>query len=274
VGALTFSVQEKSVRENNYQAFLISAENAETKEKALESYERAIRLNPSREEAYLLTLKNVFLEDGVLSKRESEQLRKILCMQEENGMFMEQIFRQNAAGYANFSYEVGIAYFYKYEDKNNKKNARKYFETASKSESLEGRKRKRAEKLYVISDYYSKIGRMDEAGDIFVTYRDYWNDLATASEGNLVETDNERTAIVMYEELLGQIITKTMEFKNAGIEKEEMLLQIEHIKTHLKQDFRNSEESVKRALEGELEILWKHIRRAETIIESVYGKKG
>lgn len=274
VGALAFSYQEKSVRENNYQAFLISAENAETNEKALESYERAIRLNPIREEAYLLTLKNVFLEDGVLSQTESERLREILCIQEENGMFMEQIFQQNAAGYEKFSYEAGIAYFYKYEDKNNKKNARKYFETASRSESLEERKRKRAEKLYLISDYYSKIGRMDEAGDIFVTYRDYWNDLTIASEGNLVETDNERTAIVMYEELLGQMITKTMEFKNAGVEKDEMLLQIENIKMHLRQDFKNSEESVKKVLDSELQTLWKHIRRAEKIIESVYGKKG
>ena len=107
-----------------------------------------------------------------------------------------------------------------------------------------------------------------------MTYRDYWNDLTAASEGNLVETDNERTAIVMYEELLGQIITKTMEFKNAGIEKEEMLLQIENIKMHLRQDFKNSEESVKKVLDEELQTLWKHIRRAEKIIESVYGKKG
>lgn len=274
VGTVFFSFREKFVRENNYQAFLISAENAETKEEALEAYQRAIRLNPGREEAYLLILKNVLLEDGVLSKKESEQLRGILSLYDEKGRYAQQHFRENTEGYTEFSYEVGIAYFYKYEDKSNKKNARKFLETAAKSENFEERKRKRAEKLYVISDYYSKIGRMDEAGDVFVTYRDYWNDLTAASEGNLVETDNERTAIVMYEELLGQIITKTMEFKNAGIEKEEMLLQIENIKMHLRQDFKNSEESVKKVLDEELQTLWKHIRRAEKIIESVYGKKG
>jgi len=273
-GALLFFYGENSVRENNYQAFLLSGSNAVTKEDALRAYERAIRLNPEREEAYLLTLKNELLDDGVLSLEESERLRGMLSLCNEKGIFAEQSFRENEIGYANFSYEAGIAYFYKYEDRNDKKNARKYFEVASRSGSLEEKKRKRAERLYVISDYYSKIGMMDEAGDVFVTYRDYWNDLTAACEGNLVETDNERTAIVMYEEVLGQMITKTVEFKKAGIEKEEMLLQIENIKLHLKQDFRESEESVKKVLDAELQVLKEQISRAERILESVYGKKG
>ena len=274
LGALTFFLLEKSVTENNYQAFLISAENCAAKEEALEFYRRAIRLDPGREEAYLLILKNIFLEDGVFSREESEQLRGILNYCDEKGVFAEQYFCENKAGYASFSYEAGIAYFYKYEDKSNKRNARKYFETAANSEMLEEKKRKRAERLYVISDYYSRIGIMDEAGDIFVTYKDYWTDLTLASGGNLVETDNERTAIVMYEELLGQIITKTVEFQNSGVKKEEMLRQIENIRKHLNEDFNESEESVKEILKEELQALREYVKRAEKIIESVYGKKG
>ena len=139
---------------------------------------------------------------------------------------------------------------------------------------LEEKKRKRAERLYVICDYYSRIGIMDEAGDVFVTYKDYWLDLITVSEGNLVETDNERTAIVMYEELLGQMITKTVEFQNAGVKKEELLRQIENIKAHLREDFNESEANVKKVLKNELRMLWGNVSRAEKIIESVYGKKG
>ena len=273
VGALVFSFQEKSVRENNYQAFLTAAENVSTKEEEMESYRGAIMLNPGREEAYLLMLKNIFLEDGVFSQKESEQLRSMLNFRDEKGVFAEQYFMENEKGYGKFSYEVGIAYFYKYGDKSNKKNAKKYFETAAKSETLDEKKRKRAERLCVISDYYSKIGMMDEAGDVFVTYEDYWQDLTRVSEGNLVETDNERTAIVMYEELLGQMITKTMEFKNAGVDREEMLMQVENMKLHLKQDFKDSEESVKQVLNAEIQALWENIRRAEIMIESVYGKK-
>ena len=274
IGAAAFLLQEKTVRENNYQTFLTSAETCIEKEEALEFYRRAIKLNPEREEAYLLSLKNIFLEDGVLSEEESVQLRGLLNCCDEKGVFAEQYFRENEEGYALFSYEAGIVYFYKYEDKSNKKNARKYFETAASSEMLEEKKRKRAERLYVICDYYSRIGIMDEAGDVFVTYKDYWLDLITVSEGNLVETDNERTAIVMYEELLGQMITKTVEFQNAGVKKEELLRQIENIKAHLREDFNESEANVKKVLKNELRMLWGNVSRAEKIIESVYGKKG
>ena len=141
------------------------------------------------------------------------------------------------------------------------------------AESIEEKKRIRAERLLVISEYYSKIGLLDEAGDVLITYRNYWDDLTAASEGNLVETDNERTAIVMYEELLGVIITKTAEFQESGVRKEEMLKQIENIKQHLKHDFKNSEESVRKILEEEIQILWENIERAEKMIESVYGRK-
>jgi serine/threonine-protein kinase len=215
----------------------------------------------------------VFLEDGVLQLEESDQLREILSIRDEKGRLSETYFRENESGYADFSYQVGVIYFYKHEDKNNKKNARKYFETASKSESIEEKKRIRAERLLVISEYYSKIGLLDEAGDVLITYRNYWDDLTAASEGNLVETDNERTAIVMYEELLGVIITKTAEFQESGVRKEEMLKQIENIKQHLKHDFKNSEESVRKILEEEIQTLWKNIERAEKMIESVYGRK-
>ena len=272
-GGGIFFWKENSVRKNNYQTFLLAAENSDTKEEVLKHYKQAIQLNPAEEEAYLLTLKNVFLEDGVLQLEESDQLREILSIRDEKGRLSETYFRENESGYADFSYQVGVSYFYKYEDKNNKKNARKYFETASKSESIEEKKRIRAERLLVISEYYSKIGLLDEAGDVLITYRNYWYDLTAASEGNLVETDNERTAIVMYEELLGVIITKTAEFQESGVRKEEMLKQIENIKQHLKHDFKNSEESVRKILEEEIQTLWKNIERAEKMIESVYGRK-
>ena len=70
----------------------------------------------------------MFLEDGVLQLEESDQLREILSIRDEKGRLSETYFRENESGYADFSYQVGVIYFYKYEDKNNKKNARKYFE--------------------------------------------------------------------------------------------------------------------------------------------------
>lgn len=146
-------------------------------------------------------------------------MRGILISYGNGKQTNEQIFRENRRGYDIFSYEAGIAYFYKFEEESNKKNARGYFKTASESRTLEQNQVERAKRLYQISDYYARIGIVDEAGDASITYREYWEDLTSLSEGNLVAMDNERTALVIYEELVSQIISRTPEFMDAGVEK-------------------------------------------------------
>ena len=113
---------------------------------------------------------------------------------------------------------------------------------------------------------------MDEAGDVFVTYQDFWQDLTLASAGNLVEEDNVRTALVMYEELVSQMITNTVNFQNAGVEKEEMFLQIEQIEQHLKNDFKDLDNNIRQVVSEEMRALEKNLKKARTITESVYGK--
>ena len=271
-GLISFSVLEKVTRENNYQAYLAAAANSTTKAEEFENYKHSIRLNPAREEAYLTLLHNMFLDDGIFTIEESETLRTILISHNADGKTNEQSFQTNEPGYVQFSYELGLTYFYKYEDKSNKKNAKGYFESAAESESLSEKKKKRAERLLVISDYYNTIGMMDEAGDVFVTYQDFWQDLTLASVGNLVEEDNVRTALVMYEELVSQIITNTVNFQNAGVEKEEMLFQIEQINKHLKKDFKDLDNNIRQVISEEIRVLEGNLKKARTITESVYGK--
>ena len=271
-GLISFSVLEKVTRENNYQAYLATAANSTTKAEEFENYKHSIRLNPAREEAYLTLLHDMLLDDGIFTIEESETLRAILISHDADGKTNEQSFQTNEPGYAQFSYELGITYFYKYEDKSNKKNAKGYFEIAAVSESLSDKKKKRAERLLIISDYYNTIGMMDEAGDVFVTYQDFWKDLTLASAGNLVEEDNVRTALVMYEELVSQMITNTVNFQNAGVKKEEMLLQIEQIENHLKKDFRDLENSIRQVISEEMSVLEGNLKKARKITESVYGK--
>ena len=271
-GLISFSVLEKVTRENNYQAYLATAANSTTKAEEFENYKHSIRLNPAREEAYLMLLHNVFLDDGIFSIEESENLRAVLISHNDNGKTNEQSFQTNEPGYAQFSYELGLAYFYKYEDKSNKKNAKGYFEMAAVSESLSEKKKKRAERLLVISDYYNTIGMMDEAGDVFITYQDFWEDLTLASVGNIVEEDNVRTALVMYEELVSQIITNIVNFQNAGVGQEELLLQIEQIEYHLKNDFKDLDNHIKQMISEEMRVLEGNLKKARTIAESVYGK--
>lgn len=270
INSAIFTFLKINTRENNYAAYLLAARNSTTKEEEVENYQKAILIAPENEEAYQKLLKNAFLDDGLFSVEESETLRHIFIDYGEKMETNERSFRKNRSGYARFCYELGIAYFYKFEDKNNKKYAAGYLETAADSEFLEEPQKMRANRLYVISDYYARIGLMDEAGDIFITYKDYWSDLCAATQGNLVEEDNERTALVMYEEIVSQIISRSAEFRNAGVTKEEILLQIENIELHLKNDFLESEEPVVQMLKEEMETLWKNLRRAKRITESVY----
>lgn len=270
ISALIFGILEHQVLKSNYDAYLLAAQNSISKEDEIANYWRAINLNPSREDGYLNLLKNAFLDDGVLTTEESEQLRAILIDYGNKKQTNEVAFRVNKKGYDEFSYEAGIVYFYKFEEEENKKNAKGYFEIASKSKYLTEKQVERAKRLYQIADYYSSIGVLDEAGDTTITYLDYWEDLVSLAEGNLVEADNERTALVMYEELMTQMLSRTMEFKNAGVKQEEMLMQLENINTRLKTDFLNLNESSQAAIQEEILSLQENIILAEKIILSVY----
>ena len=48
-------------------------------------------------------------------------------------------------------------------------------------------------------------------------YKQYWEDLVEVSAGNIVMTDNERTAVVVYEELIGQVLFHGESFLEAGV---------------------------------------------------------
>ena len=271
--AIVCSILEISIRENNYTAYLQDAKTSISKEKKMENYRKAIQLKPENEQAYHELLQECFLEDGELSMEERQLFKQISIEYGENGETNEQNLRKNESGYAQICYEMGIACFYKYEDRNNKKHAQGYLETAAHSKRLNEQQRMRAERLSIISNYYSQIGLVDEAGDMLVSYREYWNDLAAATEGNIVKEDNERTAIVMYEEMISQMISNAVRFQRAGVEKEELKQWISKIEKHLKEDFKGTDKEVMDSLGGELECLSKNIRKAKRIVESVYSEK-
>lgn len=261
---MIFFRMEQNTREHNYDAYLLKAKNTGSMEESVENYRQAIGLNPEVEKGYMELLENCFLDDDWLSVEESEQLRMILNDYGNGKETNFQALKRNPKGYEKFAYQAGIAYFYKFEEKSNKKNAKAYFEIASNGTFLQEKQKERAKRLYLIADYYYKIGLIDRAGDDWVSYEDYWRDLTALAEGNLVEIDNERTALVVYEELVSQIFSRTMEFRNAGISEKEITEQLENIKNHLQSDF--SGEKKERA-----ELLLQ-IQETEKLVGSAYKK--
>ena len=272
--ALMFLGLETHVRRSSYEAYLLAAGNSVEKEEEIENYVRAVQLKPSREEAWLGLLREGFLDDELLTEEESSRLRGILIQYTERGRTCESEFQENKKGYARFAYEAGLAYFYKYEDRENKKNAAAYLELAAESGKLEQNQEERAERLCLIAGYYSRIGKVDAAGDVFVSFRDYWEDLTDLSEGNLAEEDNERTALVMYMELVSQIVSRAWEFRDAGVGKEEMLEQLSQVEKHLDSDFDQRDSQMQLVLQKEIDELRQAAVQAERVVDSAFRQEG
>lgn len=271
IGAGTFRGLEASTTKNSYEACMTAAKNSTVKASEVENYRKAVNLNPSAGEAYLGLLQDCFLDDGVFTSQESEELRSILIDYGNGKETNETVFKKNKESYDAFAYEAGIAYYYYFEESSNKKNAKGYFEAAAASEYLESSQIERAKRLYTISDYYSKIGITDETGDATVTYRDYWNDLTALSAGNLVEADNEKTALIMYRELATQIVSCASDFKRDGVTEEEMRAQLANIEQHLQTDFGNVNAGNQAAVQQEIEKLKEAVSQAQRMIRSTFG---
>lgn len=268
IAALVFHSLMLQAVNTAYETYLNEAEHAVTKEAEIKAYQKAIDLDPFRLEGYEKILKETFLEDDMFTREESEAFREILLAYGNGKESNETVFQRNRKAYETFSYELGIVYYYKYEEKNNKKSAKSYFETARSADNLEKWQIERANRLYVICEYYARIGVPDHTGDGMVTYQDYWKDLIRLSEGNLVEEDNEKTALIMYEELLSQIITMAAEFKNSGVTREEMEEQITDIRNHLQTDFSEEPE-----IREKVRQLFKNADQAEQRVRSAFETK-
>ncbi len=260
-------------KNSTYEAYISEAKGSVSQEEELENYRAAIAVDPGRADAYMGLLNELLLADGVLTSEESQKLREILIGRTEGSQetYQEQFRNSNPEGYLQFAYEAGLSYYYRFEERGNKKNAKAYFEYVKDNGAgyqLEASKIARAERLYKISNYYSQIGIPDAAGDEDTSFGDYWEDLTAISEGNLVEADNPTTALVVYRELAVQIVTNTVAFKSAGITREQMEEQLENIKARLKSDFKNVNETVR----SEMKKLEEAVEKAELAIQSTYAQ--
>lgn len=263
---------EQYTTNTSYDSYVIAAQNSTVKVDEIANYVKAINLDPYRSDGYNGLLQEAFLDDNVLTREESEELRAALIAYGNGKDTNENLFKSNTEEYEKFAYEAGIAYYYKYEDKSNKKNAKGYFGIAMNSKYLEEKQIERAKRLYTISSYYSMIGVTDETGDATVTYRDYWNDLVALSEGNLVEADNERTALIMYQELVSQVVSRTNDFKRDGVTQQEMQAQMTNIRQHLQTDFSNLNETTLAAIQEDMQNLLNTVEQAERMIQSAFGQ--
>lgn len=185
---------------------------------------RMIAWDPTCETGYLELL-NHLLQDGVLSEEEDVCYRRVLKTMDENGRTHQERLKENLFGYAEVSYETGMAYWYFFEGQGGKRYAAAWFGNVGKvPEQIYGKKEKRIRsKIYErMGTYREKLEQQGRTGDQEVSYRTYWRDLTELLRIAGKDVENEKLRLYFFNELLLQMIHYAVEFQNDGVSVQEM----------------------------------------------------
>lgn len=232
-GAVFGTLMENSVQKSGYDYYISGAAVAPVAER-FDLYEKAIALNPTREDAYLFML-DTMLEDNEFSTEDDIRLISILNSRYNNRrQDNKAYFQTNKSGYVEFSYRLGLAYYYSVGGSGDKSSAVGWFNNVTAADMSEldfgenneykERWQTRARILGKISSYYkNKLGVTNQMGDAEVSYFDYWNDLMFLMDDDIADKDNIITELRLYNEIVYQIYTRTLEFKNeAGLTEKDL----------------------------------------------------
>ena len=272
IGAVVTQLMANAEAASSYDSTIRSAQYATTKEKQIELYAQAISLKPDRSTGYAELLERVFLADGVFAKDEAEEMTKVLGMTGQGRSAANEQYLEETKEYASFAYEMGLAYYYYYEGTGNKPMAEPWLKAAAEGKALSEAQAGRASRLAKIAGYYARIGRVNLAGDAEVSYKDFWNDFAALTDGNIKAIDNAKTACVTYQELTYQIRMHAREFRDAGVPEEEILQKLTEIAERLQTDFSEEEKESYREL---IDSITDNIQNAGAAVSVAYhGREG
>ena len=262
-------VYAAKLQKGTYTELVRAGQTSPIKEDRVEAYIGAIKANPQESTAYMELLEDVFLEDGVFTQDEADTVTRIMGYKEKgNGKTIEETFSANRDGYTRFCYEMGIAFFYYYGENGNKPLSRPWFERVKDSTSLEESKRSRAERFYRIAEYYEKLGDKNKSGDSVISYADYWSDLLSLTRGDIIKEDNMRTALVMYRELTYQIGAHAVEFRAAGVSRDELASQLRRVQHIMDENADSISESDRKVAD----TVQENIKAAEKTLDTVFAE--
>lgn len=241
--ASVFNRMAGALEDRGYSSYIEEAKGELTKEDQINTFLKAIRMNPTSDTAYIELLDSIFLEDGNYDPEEDLALRQILLTEWDDGKTLEEKLSEKPEEYAEFAYKLGLDYYYAYDGTGNKQMALKWLKVAADSKDLAGGSRSRAEKLSKIAGYYQKLGQVDFTGDSEAGYKTLWEDMTEVASGDIVKEDNATTALMIYRELVHQIYANALHFRNAGVEYSDMSGWLSRIKHIIEDDIDESAES-------------------------------
>lgn len=239
-GSIGFKVAESKTIKNSYDGYISEATKVTTQEERADYYEKAIKIDPEREEGYLELL-DLFVYGADKNERdfnrdETAEMTAILGYKGTGNRTNESYFERNKKGYDEFAFRMGVYYFYYYEGGGSagKSMAQPWFEKAQKGTTLDADKLQLAERFAKISGYYASLDSSDETGyGSSASYGDYWTDLTNLTDGDISKVVNTKTAVAIYEELIARINENAVDFKRAGVTKDQMMDKLSNTKTRL-----------------------------------------
>lgn len=239
-GSIGFKVAESKTIKNSYDGYISEATKVTTQEERADYYEKAIKIDPEREEGYLELL-DLFVYGADKNERdfnrdETAEMTAILGYKGTGNRTNESYFERNKEGYDEFAFRMGVYYFYYYEGGGSagKSMAQPWFEKAQKGTTLDADKLQLAERFAKISGYYASLDSSDETGyGSSASYGDYWTDLTNLTDGDISKVVNTKTAVAIYEELIARINENAVDFKRAGVTKDRMMDKLSNTKTRL-----------------------------------------
>lgn len=245
-GCLGFGFAESTAIRNSYNGYTTSAERASDKEEKIKAYENAIKLDPSREKAWL-DLLTLFIGDekdadgGRFTQAEDVKMKELLGYTGTGNRTNESYFESNEEGYGKFAFQMGLTYFYFYGEEGNKSMAQSWFESAANNSKLDEQSRGSAQLFAEIIDITQQLGQPDVTGYRGVDYRDYWDRMMELISGDLTTVYKEQTALAMYREMVYQIYVHAVDFKSDGVREREMMDELRNIESILKSEFAQDE---------------------------------
>ena len=239
-GSIGFKVAESKTIKNSYDGYISEATKVTTQEERADYYEKAIKIDPEREEGYLELL-DLFVYGADKNERdfnrdETAEMTAILGYKGTGNRTNESYFERNKEGYDEFAFRMGVYYFYYYEGGGSagKSMAQPWFEKAQKGTTLDADKLQLAERFAKISGYYASLDSSDETGyGSSASYGDYWTDLTNLTDGDISKVVNTKTVVAIYEELIARINENAVDFKRAGVTKDQMMDKLSNTKTRL-----------------------------------------
>ena len=235
-GSIGFKVAESKTIKNSYDGYISEATKVTTQEERADYYEKAIKIDEGYLELLDLFVYGADKNERDFNRDETAEMTAILGYKGTGNRTNESYFERNKEGYDEFAFRMGVYYFYYYEGGGSagKSMAQPWFEKAQKGTTLDADKLQLAERFAKISGYYASLDSSDETGyGSSASYGDYWTDLTNLTDGDISKVVNTKTAVAIYEELIARINENAVDFKRAGVTKDQMMDKLSNTKTRL-----------------------------------------